>query len=43
VILTGSVFHPGDRRVVHNRISQVPGVIEVADRLTWREPDPEPA
>jgi hypothetical protein len=22
---------------------QVPGVIEVADRLTWREPDSEPA
>jgi CBS domain-containing protein len=43
VILTGSVLHPSDRRVVHNRISQVPGVIEVADRLTWREPEPEPA
>jgi CBS domain-containing protein len=43
VILTGSVLHSSDRSVLHNRISQVPGVIEVADRLTWREPDPEPA
>jgi CBS domain-containing protein len=42
VILTGSVLHPTDQRVVCSLIGQVPGVIEVADRLTWREPEPKP-
>ncbi len=43
VTLTGSVLHPTDQRVVCSRIGQVPGVIEVVDRLTWREPEPKPA
>jgi CBS domain-containing protein len=43
VILTGSVAHPSDKRLVHNLVDDVPGVIEVVDRLTWRTPDPKPA
>jgi CBS domain-containing protein len=42
VILTGSVRHPSDKRLVHNLVGEVPGVIEVVDRLTWQTPDPEP-
>ena len=42
VILTGSVLHPTDQRVVCSLIGQLPGVIEVVDRLSWREPDPKP-
>jgi CBS domain-containing protein len=43
VILTGSVLHPSDQRVVSSVVGQLPGVIEVVDRLTWREPEPKPA
>lgn len=43
VILTGSVLHPSDEVVVCSVVGQVPGVIEVADRLTSREPEPKPA
>jgi CBS domain-containing protein len=43
VMLTGSVLHPRDRHLVGDRIRQVPGVIEVVNRLSWREPDPKPA
>jgi CBS domain-containing protein len=42
VTLTGSVLHPSDQDVVCSRIGQVPGVIEVVDRLTWRKPEPKP-
>jgi CBS domain-containing protein len=43
VILTGTVLHPTDQRVVRSVVGQVPGVIEVVDRLTWREPEPKQA
>jgi CBS domain-containing protein len=43
VILTGTVQHPSDRRLVHNLVAEVPGVIEVVDRLTSQTPDPKPA
>jgi CBS domain-containing protein len=43
VILTGSVLHPTDQRVVCSLVGQVPGIIKVVDRLTWREPEPKPA
>jgi CBS domain-containing protein len=42
VILTGSVMHPSDKRLVHELVGEVPGVIEVLDRLNWQTPDPEP-
>jgi CBS domain-containing protein len=42
VILTGSVLHPSDKRLVHDLVGDVPGVIEVADHLTWQTPDPKP-
>jgi CBS domain-containing protein len=42
VILTGSVLHPSDKRLVHNLVREVPGVIEVVDQLTWQTPDPKP-
>jgi CBS domain-containing protein len=42
VILTGSVLHPSDKQLVHNLVGEVPGVIEVVDRMTWRTPDPKP-
>jgi CBS domain-containing protein len=42
VILTGSVRHPSHKRLVRNLVGEVPGVVEVADRLTWESPDPEP-
>jgi CBS domain-containing protein len=42
VVLTGSVRHPGDERLVRNLVGEVPGVIEVVDRLTWLTPDPKP-
>jgi CBS domain-containing protein len=42
VILTGSVRHPSDKRLVRNLVGEVPGVIEVVDRLTWQTPDPKP-
>jgi CBS domain-containing protein len=42
VILSGSVPHPNDKRLVRNLVGDVPGVIEVVDRLTWQTPDPEP-
>ena len=40
---TGSVLHPSDKQLVLNLVGEVPGVIEVVDRLTWREPDPKQA
>jgi hypothetical protein len=43
VVLTGSVPHPGDERLVRNLVGEVPGVIEVVDRLTWQTPDPKSA
>jgi CBS domain-containing protein len=43
VILTGSVRHPSDEAVVRDLVRQVPGVIEVVDRLTSREAEPKPA
>jgi CBS domain-containing protein len=42
VILTGSVRHPSDQRLVRNLVGEVPGVIEVVDRLVWETPDPKP-
>jgi CBS domain-containing protein len=42
VILSGSVLHPRDKRLVRNLVGEVPGVIEVVDRLTSRTPDPKP-
>jgi CBS domain-containing protein len=42
VILTGSVQHPSDKRLVRNLVGEVTGVIEVVDRLTSLTPDPEP-
>ena len=42
VILTGSVLHPTDQGVVCSLIRQLPGVIDVVDRLKWREPEPKP-
>jgi CBS domain-containing protein len=42
VILTGSVRHPSDKRLVRNLVGEVPGVVEVVDRLTWQTPDPQP-
>jgi CBS domain-containing protein len=42
VTLTGSVQHPSDKRLVRNLVSDVPGVVEVVDRLTWETPDPKP-
>jgi CBS domain-containing protein len=41
VMLTGSVRHPSDKRLVHNLVGEVPGVIEVEDRLTWQTADPK--
>jgi CBS domain-containing protein len=41
VILTGSVLHPSDKRLVHNLLGEVPGVIEVVDQLTWQTAGPE--
>ena len=41
-ILTGSVLHPRDKRLVHNLVGEVPGIIEVVDQLTWQTPDPKP-
>jgi CBS domain-containing protein len=43
VILSGSVLHPSDQRVVCGLLRQVPGLVEVVDRLTWREREPKPA
>ena len=43
VILTGTVLHPSDKQLVGNLAGEVPGVIEVVDRLTWQRPDPKPA
>jgi CBS domain-containing protein len=43
VILTGSVPHPRDKRLVRNLVGEVPGVVEVVDRLTSQTPDPKPA
>jgi CBS domain-containing protein len=42
VMLTGSVRHPSDKRLVRNLVDDVPGVVEVVDRLTWQTPDPKP-
>jgi CBS domain-containing protein len=42
VTLTGSVRHPSDQQLVCSLIRQLPGVIGVADRLKWREPEPKP-
>jgi CBS domain-containing protein len=42
VILTGSVRHPSDKRLIHNLVGEVPGVIEVVDQLVWETPDPKP-
>ena len=42
VVLTGTVLHPSDRHVVATIVAQVPGVLEVADRTTAKEPEPEP-
>jgi CBS domain-containing protein len=39
VVLTGSVPHPSDQRLVRNLVREVPGVIEVVDQLTWQTPD----
>jgi CBS domain-containing protein len=43
VILTGSVRYPSDEGVVCDLVRQVPGVIEVVDRLTAQEAEPKPA
>jgi CBS domain-containing protein len=43
VILTGSVRHPSDKRLVRNLVDDVPGVVEVVDRLTSETPDPKRA
>jgi CBS domain-containing protein len=43
VILTGSVRHPSDQGVVSDLVRQVPGVVEVVDRLTARHAEPKPA
>lgn len=40
VTLDGTVLHPSDRRVVAAAVRAVPGVIDVIDRLTAREPEP---
>jgi CBS domain-containing protein len=42
VLLTGSVRHPSDKRLVRSLVGEVPGVVEVVDRLTWQTPDPKP-
>ena len=42
VILTGTVLHPIDKRLVRNLAGEVPGVIKVVDRLTWQIPEPKP-
>jgi CBS domain-containing protein len=42
VILTGSVRHPSDKRLIRNLVDEVPGVIEVVDQLVWQTPDPKP-
>jgi CBS domain-containing protein len=41
VTLVGSVLHPSDKRLVHNLVREVPGVIEVVDQLTSQTPDPK--
>jgi CBS domain-containing protein len=43
VILTGSVRYPSDRAVLADLVRQLPGVLEVVDRLTVREREPKPA
>ncbi len=43
VVLTGTVAHSNDRDVVASIVRQVPGVLEVANRLTPTEADPKPA
>jgi hypothetical protein len=36
------VGDPGsDKRLVHNLVRDVPGVIEVVDQLAWQTPDPK--
>ena len=42
VLLTGTVRHPSDRDVLTSIVRQVPGVLEVANRTTATEEDPEP-
>jgi CBS domain-containing protein len=42
VILTGSVQHPSDKRLVRNLVGEVPGVVAVVDELTTQTPDPKP-
>lgn len=40
VTLDGSVLHPSDRRVVDAAVRALPGVVDVVDRLSAREPEP---
>lgn len=40
VVLTGTVRHPSDRDVVASVVRQVPGVLEVANRMSVAEPGP---
>jgi CBS domain-containing protein len=43
VTLTGSVRFPSDQAAVCDLVRQVPGVLEVVDRLSHREAQPKPA
>jgi osmotically-inducible protein OsmY len=42
VILHGDTRFRGDARVIVSTVSRVRGVIDVVDRLHWREPGPKP-
>jgi CBS domain-containing protein len=42
VTLGGTVLHPSDMAKVIGTVGQIPGVVGVVNRLTWREPDPHP-
>src|SRR5579875_500790 len=42
VLLTGTVVHPSDQDVITSIVRQVPGVLEVANRMTATEPEPRP-
>lgn len=43
VVVTGTVVRPSDRAVVASIVRQVPGVLEVVNRLEATEPEPRPA
>lgn len=43
VVLTGTVLRPSDRQIIGSIVHQVPGVLEVANRLTVAEAEPKPA